>query len=593
MWSHSPKPEVRSSVQPGGDHGTCMKLIGSLFALFATVETVTAQQCSVELMSVSPTAGGGNGESGRTGISADGLVVAFGSNADNLVPGDGNANADIFVRDRTTSTTALISCSTAGGQANGASGFPRVSGDGRFVVFRSWATNLDPADIDPKPDIYRHDRVTGETVLVSHHLVPATHPEGAWQSSISYDGRFVAFDCWDDNLVPGDVNGMSDVYLRDMQTGVMELVSVGNQGEIGSMGSDTPSISWDGRYVSFASRATNWFAGNPHFFPHIYVRDRVLGTTTLVSYSPSGSYGPVGGGFQPSISGNGAKVAFMYLGPDLMPSLFTHQWRGAQVYIRDLVSGELTYIGYSFKGGLSGHESHDPMLSYDGRFVAWDSYSKDLILTNGPGAQVFHRDLETGVTVLVGKGMGGAQPDGFSADAAISGDGRTVVFCSQASNLVPGSTGGTVNIFVRECDVASPTVYCKAKVGVSGCEPDIGFQGKPSATAGSGFLIRADQLVGAQPSFVLYSTRPAYVTSGFTVLLCLAKPANRTPPISSAGTAGICDGTIAFDMNAWIASGIDPTLQAGSPAYSQVWCRDPAGPVSGTLSDAVAFLIGP
>ncbi len=565
-------------------------------ALVLCAEGIQAQQCSMEWLSTTPSGSGGNGYSSRPAISANGELVAFGSDASNLVPNDTNLLDDIFVRDRTTGTTTLVSRPTSGGQANGWSGLPAISADGRFVAFRSVATNFDPADPDPKPDIYRHDRLTGETVLVSHRLIPGTHPDGTYQTpSISQDGRYVAFDCWDDNLVPGDQNNTIDVYVRDMQAGITELISVGNQGELGNQGSDTPSISWDGRYVAFASGASNWFPGNAQQFPHVYVRDRLLGTTTLVSYAESGTYGPMGGGFNPSISGDGTKVAFVYLGPDILPSLFNgHTWPGAQLFVRDLLDGKLTYVGYSVHGGVSAHECRYVKLSYDGRHVAWESLSDDLVVTPGHGNEnIFHRDLETGVTVLVSRGMGGTKPNGYSVSPSISADGRTIAFASQASNLVPGDSGLIVDIFVRECDVASPTVYCTAKTGGSGCTPAVSFLGTPSASATSGFLVCADALVGGQPALVLYATRPAYARALGSGVLCLQPPLVRAPALAAGGTSGACDGSIDFDVNAWSASGVGPALAAGESGYAQVWGRDSTDPLGGILSEAVAFLIAP
>lgn len=563
----------------------------------AAADLAEGQQCATEWLSVSPTGAGGTAHSDRPSISADGRWVSFGSNASNLVVGDVNQTTDVFLRDRTTGVTVLVSRTSTGIQANGGSGLNSISADGRFVAFKSTSTNLDPADTDPKPDIYRHDRITGETVLVSTRLLPGTHPDGTWQTpSISENGRFVAFDCWDDNLVPGDQNGGAlDVYLRDMQTGVMELISVGNQGELGDDISDTPSISWDGRFVAFASMTSNWFVGNAQKAPHAYVRDRVLGTTTLVSYAPSGTYGPMGGGFNPSISGDGTKVAFDYIGPDIQPPLFNgHTWPGAQVFVRDLIDGSLTYVGYDVTGGVSAHECRYPRLSYDGRFVAWESLSDDLTVTPGHINQnIFHRDLQTGVTVLVSRGMGGTKPDSYSVSPSISADGRTVAYASQASNLVPGDSGLVIDIFVRECDVASPAVYCAAKLSASGCEPAMSFLGTPSASAGTGFRLCAEELVSGQPALILYSARPAYQRALGSGVLCLAAPVTRTPPVTSGGGASACDGTLDFDMNAWIASGVDPALGAGETGYAQVWCRDPLDPFQGTLSDAVAFLIGP
>jgi Tol biopolymer transport system component len=574
-----------------------LRVLGALaLALSLPVGTLRAQGCSTERLSTTPAGAGGNGGSSWPAISADGQVIAFGSEASNLVAGDTNFLADVFARDRSTGTTTLVSRPTSGGQANGWSGLPAISASGRFVAFRSVATNLDPADASPKPDIYRHDRLTGETVLVSHRILPGTHPDGTYQRpSVSYDGRFVAFDCWDDNLVPGDQNGTIDVYVRDMLLGTTELVSVGNQGELGNEVSDTQSISWDGRYVAFASRAGNWFPGNAQQAPHVYVRDRLLKTTTLVSYAESGTYGPIGGGGEPAISGDGTRVAFIYNTPDILPSLFDgHTWPGFQLFVRNLLDGKLTYIGYAIDGGVSQHECRFPMLSYDGRHIAWESLSDDLVVTPGHGNEnIFHRDLETGVTVLVSRGMGGAKPNGYSLRASISADGRTIAFGSGANNLVPGDTGPAFDIFVRECDVASPTVYCTAKTGASGCTPAVAFSGSPSATAGSGFLVCADSLVGAQSAMLVYATSPAYTRALVTGVMCLQSPLSRTPALATGGTAGACDGSFDFDMNAWVASGVDPALAAGQAAYAQVWARDPLDLSGGILSEAVAFLVGP
>ncbi|HNP16145.1 MAG TPA: hypothetical protein PKI99_06765, partial [Terrimesophilobacter sp.] len=466
--------------------------------LTCSAGSIAAQQCSIEMLSVSPSGATANAHCAKPSLSADGRWVSFGSNASNLVPGDVNQAADVFLTDRSTGLTILVSRSTLGQQANGGSGISGISPDGRYVAFRSAATNLDPADTDPKPDIYRFDRLTGETVLVSYKIYPPTYPLGTPdRPSMSEDGRYVAFSSWED-LITADTNGVLDAYVRDMVTGTMELISVGNLGEGGNDVSDTPTISWDGRYVAFSSRTNNWFGGNPMKNPHVYVRDRVLGTTTLVSYAPSGTYGLIGGGFDASISGDGTKVAFMYLGPDLMPSLFPNgTWRGAQVYVRDLVTGNLSYVGYSIGGTLSNFECRFPQLSYDGRFVAWESLASNLTLTEGHGAQdIFHRDLSTGVTTLVSTGMNGAKPTGYSVQPNISADGRTIAFASQADNLVPGDTGLIVDIFVRECGVASPTIYCSAKTGASGCTPQVGFSGSPNASTGGGFLICGDGLVG-------------------------------------------------------------------------------------------------
>ncbi len=575
------------------NHGV-LSIVSTLGVSVLCVRGVSAQACLMERSSTTASDVGGNGYSRVPALSWDGRFVAFSSEASNLVPNDANGQLDVFVHDRTTSSMELVSVSSSGVQANDWSSLPCIPSDGRYVTFRSAASNLDPADTSSGPDIYLHDRLNGKTVLVSHRLAPGTSPYGAWISSVSQDGRFVAFDCFDDNLVPGDLNGWADVYVRDMQTGSMELVSVGNQGELGDEASAEPSISGDGRYVAFTSRAGNWFPGNPNKYPHVYVRDRLLDQTILVSHAPSGGYGPIGGGGTPSISADGNKVAFLYLGPDIFPPLFGHYWAGLEVFVRNLTTDELVPVSMTFFGQISFNDSRSPKLSGDGRYVAWESYSPNLVPHPGDLNQdIFWRDLETGVTVLVSRGLNGAKPNGWSVDPAVSHDGRTVAFASQASNLVPGDSGLIVDIFVKSCDVTSPTVYCQGTQGASGCAPVISFQGQPSASAGSGFLLCGDQLVGGQTALVLYSTSGSEAHRLLGGYLCMELPARRASQMPTNGASMACDGSIAFDMNAWIAGGTDPLLVAGAAGYSQVWCRDPADPLGGVLSDAVAFLIEP
>jgi Tol biopolymer transport system component len=567
------------------------RAISVLLAVSACAGVASAQSCTLEWISQPMTAGGWSSGDSPV-LSADGRIVAYWSYSSELVAGDLNQDADVFVHDRATGVTTLVSLATSGVQANGWSGLPSISGDGRFVAFKSAATNLDPQDSHPGPDIYRHDRQTGETVLVSVYSIPPSS-YGAMYSSMSYDGRFVAFDTWE-RLVPADVGLGMDAYVRDLQTGQMELVSVDDQGIPGNDVSESPSVSWDGRYVAFASLADNLVPGNTEDFANVYVRDRLLGTTQLVSYAPSGTFGTRHSAFTPSISGDGTKVAFMGFGPGLMPSLYEGPtWRGPQVYVRDLNSGTLTYIGYSIQGGLSSHTCSKPKLSYDGRYVAWMSLSNDLSVTPGHGNEdVYLRDLETGVTVQISQGAGGSVPNGYSLNPSLSADGRTVAFMSMATNLGPAGMTTPGNVFVRECDVASPTIYCASAGSASGCKPVIGSSGSPSASAGSGFVITGSQLVTGQTALVLYATRPSYAPGLGSGWLCLEPPVTRTPALTAGGFAS-CDGSIGFDMNAWIASGADPLLQSGSTVYAQVWSRDPLELEGGVLSDALAFLIAP
>ncbi len=196
-----------------------------------------------------------------TSISADGRFVVFQSDATNLVAGDTNGASDVFVHDRQTGTTTRVSVDSAGHEATGlypASGDPAISADGRFVAFDSNATNLVAGDTNSAYDIFVHDRQTGTTTRVS--VDSAGNQANGYDPSLSADGRFVAFTSGASNLVAGDTNGASDVFVHDRQTGTTTRVSVDSAGWQAYSFSHLPSISADGRFVAFASNATNLVA---------------------------------------------------------------------------------------------------------------------------------------------------------------------------------------------------------------------------------------------------------------------------------------------------------------------------------------------
>jgi Tol biopolymer transport system component len=215
-------------------------------------------------------------------ISADGRFVAFTSFATNLVPGDTNRRDDVFVRDRLTGTTELVSVDSAGNQGNRDSGSPAISADGRFVAFHSVATNLVPGDTGNMTDVFVRDRLTGTTQRVSVDSAGTEGNGASVEPAISGDGRFVAFYSFATNLVPGDTNGDGDVFVHDRQTGTTERVSVdsaGNQGSAISDGFRKVSISADGRVVAFVSVATNLVPGDTNGGSDAFVHDRQTGIT--------------------------------------------------------------------------------------------------------------------------------------------------------------------------------------------------------------------------------------------------------------------------------------------------------------------------
>ena len=202
----------------------------------------------------------GNGLSGGPSISADGRFVAFASEASNLVNGDTNGILDVFVHNRQNGETQRISLASDGTQGNGASSTPSISTDGRFVAFASEAGNLVSGDTNNKRDIFIHDRQTGETRRVSVDSDGTQANLESYRLDISFDGRFVAFSSDASNLVNGDTNSEMDIFVHDCQSGETQLVSITSDGTQGNNTSFSPSISADGRWVTFISMASNLVA---------------------------------------------------------------------------------------------------------------------------------------------------------------------------------------------------------------------------------------------------------------------------------------------------------------------------------------------
>lgn len=393
-------------------------------------------------------------------ISADGLVVAFQSSADNLAGGvDKDDQEDIFVR--TLSSGALVLASrvdgAGGAAADSPSAVPDVSGDGRFVAFDSAANNLDAAAVafadDQSRNIFVRDLQTNDTILASR----ASGAGGAGGSatsnfpSISANGRFVAFQSDADNLVPGDTNAAGDVFVRDLTNTTTTLVSraSGAAGAQGVGGSGEPSVSADGRYVAFSSSAKNLTPANT---AGIFVRDLQTSTTILVSRAAGAGGAPADDvSFGPSISGSGQQVAFT----SAANNLATAENEGVDnVFVRDLITNATTFV--SRAGGAAGAPgnagSGSASISLNGAFVSFDSFADNLDPASVAGnSNVFVRELATNLTTLVSRasGAGGAGGDESSRFPSISGKGEAVAFESDANNLSAADIDDNVNAFVR------------------------------------------------------------------------------------------------------------------------------------------------
>lgn len=268
-----------------------------------------------ERISIASDGSQGDAASYQVALSADGRYVAFTSLASNLVADDTNINADVFVHDRNTAITERISVASDGSQGDGY--HPAISADGRFVAFTADSSNLVFNDSNGMSDIFVHDRNSHVTELVSGSNDGSQGNLGAIFSAISADGRYVAFDSSSNNLVSEDTNAAEDVFVRDRKTGLTERVSIAIDGTQGNANSHIASISADGRYVVFQSLASTLISYDNNNFSDIFIHYRYVGITELVSITSNGGQGN-SHSTRPAISADGNYVVFQSLASNLI-----------------------------------------------------------------------------------------------------------------------------------------------------------------------------------------------------------------------------------------------------------------------------------
>ena len=299
-----------------------------------------------------------------------------------------------------TEVTELISVAPDGAAANAASFLPKHSNDGRYVVFRSNASNLVPNDNNGRPDIFLRDRLTGVTdrIIVSDETVGDF---ATLHFAISGDGSKVIFESIGSNFVAHDTNGLSDVFIYDIATKVTSRVSNGLNNANANGRSYNASISGDGRWVAYVSEATNLVAGDTNNSPDVFVFDTILGITERVSISSLGEQSHQIGAntrnwdFRPAISEDGRFVAFKSLASNLVQNDFNG---AADIFVRDRLTARTSRVSISSEGAERNGSFGYPTISDNGRFVAFRTTSH--FAANEPNApgMIAIRDQLNGTT---------------------------------------------------------------------------------------------------------------------------------------------------------------------------------------------------
>jgi len=442
-------------MKPGGK---AMKAQSQLFPAFIFIIPLvllappTYAALETARVSVSTASVQSNNNSFQPALNENGQFVVFHSFGSNLVAGDTNSNLDVFIRNRQTDETTRVSVATGGTQGNNLSRAPDLSNDGNLVSFESDATNLVAGDTNAKRDIFVRDRQAATTTRVSVATGGGQVNGNSFNSYLSGDGRFVAFDSVATNLVAGDTNGVSDVFVHDRQTGATTRVSVATGAVQANGNSFLPALSSDGRFVAFHSTATNLVAGDTNGGTDVFVHDRQTATTTRVSVATGGGQSTGSGSsaplFAPDISADGRFVVFESISNNLVAG-DTNGF--SDVFVHDRQTVTTTRVSVPTGGSpQTNEESVEPAISGDGRFVAFLSYATNLVPggTSGNG-DVFVHDRQTNTTTQMSVSTAGVKGNDFSCNPAISPDGHIVGMFSDSTNLVAGDTNGARDIFIR------------------------------------------------------------------------------------------------------------------------------------------------
>lgn len=526
-------------------------------------------------------------------LSADGRYAVVVS-AEAFVAADDNGTYDVYVLDLLSDTLKLASVSFAGTVGNAASYEGRISDDGRYVVFTTASTNLVGLDFNGDLDVVRKDLLDGTLDLVSAPVGSVFSALGGSQEpDISSDGRYVAFRSNATNLTGDSPAANSCVYHRDMLANQLLLLTTGLFGDVNGSSYDV-SISDDGMRVAYTSAATNLVLFDINGTYDVFVQD-VGGQPVLVSKLPMGVQAN-SSSFEPLLSGDGRFVAFHSYADNFVAGDAN---ASSDVFLAEVASGAIEPVSVGLGGHPAWGHSHVVDVSEDGRLVLFSSNAGDHTPEALTSIQLYMRDLQQQTTALVSRPSGASKlPNAGTGIGQMRDDGASAVFASEASNLDQGDTNGVRDLFEREL-FADPFAYCVSGTTSAGCQPQASAVGTPSAGAASGFTLSCRDVPNNQIGVLLYSFDGAANTPILGGTLCIGAVAGRSPGLFSGGNpgSGDCSGQFTLDMNAYADGALggspNPGLSVvGQQVNAQFWGRDPASALGFYFSEGLEYVVG-
>ncbi len=407
---------------------------------------------SIERVTTTSAGGQTNGNTYIGKLSPDGTKLLFLSDASNLTANDTNGTFDVFVKDLTTGAVTLVSGSSTGAVGNSNSEITDAawSPDGTKVLFYSAASNLVAGDDNGSYDVFLKDLTTGDLSIVSRNSEGELSNGGNYAGRFSPDGTKVAFGSTAWNLVEGDPdpNGgpfIVQQYIKDLATGEVTRISNAANGDRGNSHSEPGVWSPDGTKLAFYTYASNITPDGNVDSADLIIKDINTGAIEIVPVRQDGYIANFA--WQPSFSPDGTKIMFMSEDPNLTPG----DTNNAQdVYIKDLATGEIVNVSHGINGVPFNGNSGQAVWSPDGTRIAffnegWNPAPGD---NNHGYADIFVKDLITGVVSRMSINLDGVGGNGFSQNASWSADGTKLIFGSESNNLVTGDTNGRSDLFV-------------------------------------------------------------------------------------------------------------------------------------------------